>query len=104
VGGEARAPVEPEELIELFDRGLPQLFDDVLHRVGDPHLAEDLTAETLLGAYGTALRRRMSTVSVGWLIGHVAADDGRRLVLFVADTPRRPAVVGNRTAALRCRW
>jgi RNA polymerase sigma-70 factor, ECF subfamily len=75
------APAESEELMRLFDRALPQVYDYVLHRIGDRQVAEDLTSETMLGAYTTALKQGVAVFSVAWLIGiarHKLVDHWRR--------------------------
>ena len=67
-------------LLDLYDEALPHVYGYLLARVGDPPLAEDLTAETFLAAV-TAARERAVTASVPWLIGvarHKLADHWRR--------------------------
>ncbi|MFC5288401.1 RNA polymerase sigma factor [Actinokineospora guangxiensis] len=68
-------------LLEVYDQALPRVYGYLLARVGDPPLAEDLTAETFLAAV-TAARRDQVSVSTPWLIGvarHKLADHWRRL-------------------------
>lgn len=97
VRGDQAPPVASDRLIEALDRGLSQVYDYLLHRVGDRHAAEDLTSETMLGACGTALRQDMSTVSVGWLIGiarHKLVDHWRSLA---REERRLAAIAGDRS-------
>lgn len=81
MGGEPAAAIEQTELLELLEDAIADVFDYVLRRVGDRSLAEDLTSETLLAAFGMAQRAAVSTVSVAWLIGiarHKLIDHWRR--------------------------
>ncbi len=67
-------------LLDLYDQALPHVYGYLLARVGDPPLAEDLTAETFLAAVAAA-RRDNAAVSTPWLIGvarHKLADHWRR--------------------------
>ena len=52
----------------MYDRGLPEVYGYLVHRCGDPTLAEDLTAETFLAAVRTFERQPSTELSVGWLI------------------------------------
>ena len=68
-------------LLELYDSALPRVYGYLLARCGKPALAEDLTAETLLGAVDAIRRRHAPSVSIPWLIGiarHKLVDHWRR--------------------------
>jgi RNA polymerase sigma-70 factor, ECF subfamily len=68
-------------LLELYDAALPSVYGYLLARCGKPALAEDLTAETLLGAVDAIRRRHAPLVSIPWLIGiarHKLIDHWRR--------------------------
>ncbi len=68
-------------LLTLYDRALPQVFGYLAARCGSAQLAEDLTAETFLGAVDAIDRGRVHEVTVAWLIGiarHKLADHWRR--------------------------
>ncbi len=66
------------DLLDLYDRALPQVYGYLVARCGQRSLAEDLTSETFVAA---ARRWPDGPVSVGWLIGvarHKLADHWRR--------------------------
>lgn len=69
MGGKSLGRVEAEDVVVVLERALPVVYDYLLRRVRDPQTAQDLTSETLLGAYGTVLRTGLTTVTVAWLIG-----------------------------------
>jgi len=79
---QASAPGERgEELLELYDRALPQVYGYLLSRCGRVEVAEDLTAETLLAAVDALRRADPVVVSVPWLVGvarHKLVDFWRR--------------------------
>jgi RNA polymerase sigma-70 factor (ECF subfamily) len=81
MGGEAAAPIEQVEVLALLDGALSAVFDYLLRRVRDRPVAEDLTSETMLAAFGMARRGAVETVSTAWLIGiarHKLVDHWRR--------------------------
>lgn len=68
-------------LLDLYDQALPHVYGYLLARVGDPPLAEDLTAETFLAAVAAARKPGAAPASTPWLIGvarHKLADHWRR--------------------------
>jgi RNA polymerase sigma-70 factor (ECF subfamily) len=77
----AAAPDQGAALLDLYDSALPYVYGYLLARCGRPALAEDLTAETLLGAVDSIRRRHAPAVSIPWLIGiarHKLVDHWRR--------------------------
>jgi RNA polymerase sigma-70 factor, ECF subfamily len=77
----AAVPDQGATLLDLYDSALPYVYGYLLARCGRPALAEDLTAETLLGAVDSIRRRQAPGVSVPWLIGiarHKLVDHWRR--------------------------
>jgi RNA polymerase sigma-70 factor (ECF subfamily) len=76
---------EPEpvgqDLLDLYDRGLPAVYGYLVSRCGSAATAEDLTADTFLAAVTAVKRDPHAPVSVGWLIGtarHKLVDHWRR--------------------------
>lgn len=78
----AGSVVDPrQELLDLYDRALPQVYGYVLVRCGRASVAEDLTAETMLAAASAVQRSDPPAISVAWLIGvarHKLVDHWRR--------------------------
>lgn len=66
--GQARV-TEREELLDLFDAALPQVYHYVLHRCGGVALAEDLTSETLLAAVAAVQNGTVASPTVAWMVG-----------------------------------
>jgi RNA polymerase sigma-70 factor (ECF subfamily) len=69
------------QLLDLFDRALPQVYGYLLPRCGGVVVAEDLTAETFLAAVEAVQREHPPIVSVPWVIGvarHKLVDHWRR--------------------------
>jgi RNA polymerase sigma-70 factor (ECF subfamily) len=67
-------------LLELYDEAPPQVYGYLLSRAGDHGLAEELTAETFLGAVDAARKRPDQPPTIAWLIGiarHELADHWR---------------------------
>ena len=64
-------PTDPEAFGMLYARRERAIFGYLLHRVGDPELAADLTAETFAAALLAAprFRRRAGTPAIAWLFG-----------------------------------
>jgi len=79
---EAPAPPDPRrELLELYDRALPDVYGYLLSRCGSPAVAEDLTSETFLAAVDAVRRGTVADLTVAWLIGvarHKLVDHWRR--------------------------
>lgn len=70
-----------QDLLQLYDDALPQVYGYLLSRCGGVALAEDLTAETFLAAVDAVRRPSPVTLSAAWLIGvarHKLADHWRR--------------------------
>ncbi len=61
-------PANGASLLALYDRALPQVYGYVLPRVGDPRVAEDITAETFLAAVDALHKQRPTEINVGWLV------------------------------------
>jgi RNA polymerase sigma-70 factor (ECF subfamily) len=79
-----RQPAVPNQgaaLLDLYDRALPQVYGYLLPRCGSPQVAEDLTAETFLGAVAAIRRRTVDDLTTAWLVGiarHKLVDHWRR--------------------------
>jgi RNA polymerase sigma-70 factor, ECF subfamily len=79
--GELATAVDDEQLLEVFDRALAEVYGYLLHRCRSKSLAEDLTSETVLGALHSIRRGHADEITVAWLIGiarHKLADHWRR--------------------------
>ena len=79
--GEVAVAVDDEQLLEVFDRALAEVYGYLLHRCRVKALAEDLASETFLGALDSIRRGYGGEVTVAWLIGiarHKLADHWRR--------------------------
>lgn len=84
-------------LRSLYDTALPHVYGYLLSRCGQPHLAEDLTAETFLAGVDAVGKQPPTLPSTPWLLGvarHKLADHWRRqareqrhLQTVVADPP-----------------
>jgi RNA polymerase sigma-70 factor, ECF subfamily len=64
------------DVLDLYDRALPQVYGYLIDRCGDRATAEDLTSETFLAA----VKETGTPVSIPWLIGvarHKLADHWR---------------------------
>jgi RNA polymerase sigma-70 factor (ECF subfamily) len=69
------------DLLDLYDRALPQVYGYLVARCGSVAVAEDLTAETFLAAVDGVRRTGTAPPNVAWLIGvarHKLADHWRR--------------------------
>jgi RNA polymerase sigma-70 factor (ECF subfamily) len=56
-------------LLALYDTALPQVYGYLVHRCGDPAVAEDLTSETFMAAVSAVQRDPAAPqLTVGWLI------------------------------------
>ena len=58
-----------QTLVDIYDRAVPQLYGYFLPRCSSASLAEELTAETFMGAVTAVNRNSATEVSVAWLIG-----------------------------------
>lgn len=75
------SPDQRHELIDLYDRALPDVYGYLAARCGSDALAEDLTSETFLAAVDAVRRGRVPRLTVAWLIGvarHKLVDHWRR--------------------------
>ncbi len=64
----ATAPDPGAELLDLYDRSLPQVYGYLLSRCGRVSLAEDLTSQTFLAAAHAVRRGGPTTLSAAWLM------------------------------------
>lgn len=70
-----------QELIDLYDTSLPEVYGYLLARCGSANVAEDLTSETFMAAVDAVRRGTVPELSVAWLIGvarHKLVDHWRR--------------------------
>lgn len=75
------SPDQRQELIDLYDASLPEVYGYLVARCGSVSVAEDLTSETFLAAVDAVRRGTVSDLSVAWLIGvarHKLVDHWRR--------------------------
>ena len=63
------APNHRQDLLDLYDRALPEVHSYLMHRCRGRLLAEDLTSETFLAAVAAVKAGKVETVTVAWLIG-----------------------------------
>ncbi len=56
------------ELIELYDRALPDVYGYLVSRCGSATVAEDLTSETFLAAVDAVRKGSVSELTAAWLI------------------------------------
>lgn len=76
----ARADDE-QELLDLYDRALPEVYGYLRRRCRNRSIAEDLTTEVVLAAVESIQRRVVTDVTIAWLIGiarHKLVDHWRR--------------------------
>lgn len=74
-------PARATQVLDLYDRALPQVYGYLVRRCGSPALAEDLTSETFLAAVDACRRSTAPALTVGWLVGvarHKLVDHWRR--------------------------
>ncbi len=74
-------PAQGSDLLEIYDRALPQVYGYLVTRCGSAAVAEDLTSETFLAAVSAIQRGAVPDLSAAWLIGvarHKLADHWRR--------------------------
>lgn len=65
----AASPSDPGvALLAIYNRALPQVYGYLVTRVGDPNLAEDLTAETFLAAAESLDRGKVPDLTIAWLV------------------------------------
>ena len=75
-------PDQGGELLDLYDRALPQVYGYLVGRCGSDAVAEDLTAETFLAAVTAVKRQAVPDLTVAWLVGvarHKLVDHWRRV-------------------------
>jgi RNA polymerase sigma-70 factor (ECF subfamily) len=95
---EGTGPVAPDQrrdLVELYDRALPEVYGYLVARCGSAMLAEDLTADTFLAAVDALRRGTVADLGVPWLIGvarhklvdHWRAEERRARKLALVDEP-----------------
>jgi RNA polymerase sigma-70 factor, ECF subfamily len=85
-------PARAEQVLDLYDRALPQVYGYLVRRCGSAAVAEDLTSETFLAAVDACRRDAVPQLTVGWLVGvarHKLVDHWRRQA---AEERRRDAV------------
>src|SRR5688500_12491202 len=58
----------PRQVLELYDRSMPQVYGYLVSRCRDQHLAEELTAETFLAAIEAAAKSSDIRLTAGWLV------------------------------------
>jgi RNA polymerase sigma-70 factor (ECF subfamily) len=78
---ESATRVGVEQILTDLDRGLPAVYDYLLHRCRATALAEDLTSETVLATVDRVRSGQIDTIEVGYLIGiarHKLVDHWRR--------------------------
>jgi len=56
------------DLLDLYDRALPQVYGYLVRRVGNPAVAEDLTGETFLAAAQAVKNGGGPRLSTAWLV------------------------------------
>ncbi len=75
------SPDQRQELIDLYDASLPEVYGYLLARCGSVSVAEDLTSETFMAAVDAVRRGAVPELTVAWLIGvarHKLVDHWRR--------------------------
>lgn len=95
-------PDRGAELLELYDRALPEVYGYLMSRCADRSLAEDLTSEAFLAAAGSG-GPDGAPATMGWLIGiarHKLADHWR----WQARQQRLLRAVGATTQAADDPW
>jgi RNA polymerase sigma-70 factor (ECF subfamily) len=73
---------EPDAVVEVYGRALPQVYGYLLPRCGSVVVAEDLTADTFVAAVAATRQGAAPDVTVAWLVGiarHKLVDHWRRL-------------------------
>jgi RNA polymerase sigma-70 factor (ECF subfamily) len=99
----ASGPDQGAVLLDLYDEALPSVYGYLLPRCGNVQLAEDLTAETFLGAVSAVKRGTVERMSVAWLVGvarHKLVDHWRRR----AREDRKLQVAQSEQAATEDPW
>lgn len=72
---------DPDAVIAVYPRALPQVYGYLLPRCGSTAVAEDLAAETFMAAVAALQQGAAPDVSIPWLIGiarHKLVDHWRR--------------------------
>ncbi len=57
-----------QQLLDLYDHALPQVYGYLVRRCTSGALAEDLTAETFLAALDSCARGTTTTPTISWLV------------------------------------
>ena len=61
-------PARATEVLDVYDRALPQVYGYLVRRCGSDALAEDLTSEVFLAAVDATGRGAVPSLTVGWLV------------------------------------
>ncbi len=64
----ATEPLGADQVLDLYDRALPQVYGYLVRRCGSDAVAEDLTSETFMAAVAACRRGEAPRLSVGWLV------------------------------------
>jgi RNA polymerase sigma-70 factor (ECF subfamily) len=64
----ATEPLGADQVLDLYDRALPQVYGYLVRRCGSDAVAEDLTSETFMAAVAACQRGEAPRLSVGWLV------------------------------------
>lgn len=74
-------PDRRQQLVDLYDASMPEVYGYLASRCGSAAVAEDLTSETFLAAADAIRRGTVPDLTVAWLIGvarHKLVDHWRR--------------------------
>ena len=72
---------DPDAVIAVYRRALPEVYGYLLPRGGSTTVAEDLTAETFMAAVAATQQGAATDVTIPWLVGiarHKLVDHWRR--------------------------
>lgn len=61
-------PAGAEQVLDLYDRALPQVYGYLIRRCGSAAVAEDLTSETFMAAVTACQRGDVGPLTVAWLV------------------------------------
>lgn len=86
-------------LVALYGEALPEVYGYLLHRCGDPEIAEDLTSDVFLAAARAVGNGSAAHVSTPWLVAvarnklvdHWRRRGRERQSLRAAQEPERPS-------------
>jgi RNA polymerase sigma-70 factor (ECF subfamily) len=89
-----------QQLLDLYDDALPQVYGYLVRRSSSDAIAEDLTAETFLAALDACARGTVATPTIPWLVTVArnklvdhwrrSAREQRKLTLIASDPPAEP--------------